>query len=184
MILNGIMGKNYVPMLKINGGGEGDIYLLRENQNYVAKIFKPECRNAAREEKLRQMVRVRFTEEQLKQIKAFNYEHIYRNKRLLVFHEYARLVLTKLFETLYEAYCGAKTIDELAKMAHIYPELAGSFGGWLMRYCSFARRKEYGNRKIYGTLETDKIYARAILDYISGMTDGYAIKIFNELISY
>lgn len=123
-------------------------------------------------------------QEQLRQIKAFNYEHIYRNKRLLVFHEYARLVLTKLFETLYEAYCGAKTIDELAKMAHIYPELAGSFGGWLMRYCSFARRKEYGNRKIYGTLETDKIYARAILDYISGMTDGYAIKIFNELISY
>lgn len=68
MILNGIMGKNYVPMLKINGGGEGDIYLLQENQNYVAKIFKPECRNAAREEKLRQMVRVKFTEEQLKQI--------------------------------------------------------------------------------------------------------------------
>ena len=44
--------------------------------------------------------------------------------------------------------------------------------------------EKYKNRKIYGLLETKKIYAQAIIDYISGMTDRYAIEIFNELIRY
>ena len=43
---------------------------------------------------------------------------------------------------------------------------------------------KWQNRKIYGLLETKKIYAQAIIDYISGMTDRYAIEIFNELIRY
>jgi dGTPase len=40
------------------------------------------------------------------------------------------------------------------------------------------------NRKIYGHLENETLYVQAILDYISGMTDKYAIKIFNEMITY
>ena len=40
------------------------------------------------------------------------------------------------------------------------------------------------NKKIYGKLETREIYAQAIIDYISGMTDRYAIEIFNELLRY
>ena len=42
----------------------------------------------------------------------------------------------------------------------------------------------YQNKKIYGKLETDIIYKQAIIDYISGMTDRYAIEIFNELIRF
>ena len=42
----------------------------------------------------------------------------------------------------------------------------------------------YQNKKIYGKLETDIEYKQAIIDYISGMTDRYAIEIFNELIRF
>ena len=40
------------------------------------------------------------------------------------------------------------------------------------------------NEKIYGILGDEKTYIRAILDYISGMTDRFAIKVFNELLTY
>lgn len=42
----------------------------------------------------------------------------------------------------------------------------------------------YENKKIYGALKDEKIYIQAILDYISGMTDRFAIKIFNEFLVY
>ena len=45
-------------------------------------------------------------------------------------------------------------------------------------------RARYKNVKIYGNLETKEIYAQAIVDYISGMTDRYAVTIFNELLKY
>lgn len=40
------------------------------------------------------------------------------------------------------------------------------------------------NEKIYGGLSKQEVYIQAILDYISGMTDRSAIKLFNELITY
>lgn len=40
------------------------------------------------------------------------------------------------------------------------------------------------NKKIYNNLETKSIYYQAIIDYLTGMTDRYAIKIFNELLAY
>ena len=94
--------------------------------------------------------------EQLKAIKDFNYEFIYKNKRLDAFTEYARLVITQIFETLLDAYDGEETIKTIK--------------------CQ--------NRKIYSRLETKEIYMGAIIDYISGMSDNYAIKVFNELITY
>jgi len=40
------------------------------------------------------------------------------------------------------------------------------------------------NKKIYQNLDTKEIYAQAILDYISGMTDRFAIALFNEQLQY
>ena len=40
------------------------------------------------------------------------------------------------------------------------------------------------NKKIYSKLETRELYIQAIIDYISGMTDRYAIEMFNELLEY
>ena len=68
-----------------------------------------------------------------------------------------------------------------------------SFDKWLARYCStdiipegelltIALDCEY--EKIYGKLENEKIYVQAVLDFISGMTDRFAIKVFNELLTY
>lgn len=131
--------------------------------------------------------------EQLKEIKQFNYEFIYRNKRLDVFTKYARLVLEQIFLTLLECYDGEDTIENLKKQAEIYPELMGAFADWLSKFIESSpdmftsiteKTVKCRNRKIYGHLETEEIYMGAIIDYISGMSDNYAIKVFNELITY
>ena len=139
---------------------------------------------------------VRLSEEfsqQLNEIKQFNTDHIYRNKRLVPFTEYARVVITQLFEVLLDAYRGEETVAELRKRAEVYPELMNAFADWLSKFCEpqlnlFENVNEHTvqcmNRKIYGTLETEQIYIQAILDYISGMSDNYCIKVFNELITY
>ena len=131
--------------------------------------------------------------EQLKDIKKFNYEYIYRNPRLDTFTKYARLVIEQIFLVLLDAYKGEDTVNELRKRAEIYPELMGAFADWISKFCEtsldmFSNMTEKTvkcqNRKIYGSLETEDIYKGAIIDYISGMSDNYAIKVFNELITY
>ncbi len=130
---------------------------------------------------------------QLKEIKDFNLQYIYRNRRLEPFTAYAKVVITQLFGVLLDAYKGEDTIAELRRRAAVYPELMTAFADWLAKYCepelNFLNNPSetaarYKNRKIYGALETEQIYVRAILDFISGMSDTYCIKVFNELITY
>ena len=52
--------------------------------------------------------------------------------------------------------------------------------GWARDYESWGIHKT----EIYGNLETEEIYAQAIVDFISGMTDRYAVTVFNELLRY
>lgn len=77
-----------------------------------------------------------------------------------------------------------------------YPKLANGFREWLAKYCVedvvskcddeslLDRVGTLENEKIYGDLQDKNIYVRAIVDYISGMTDAYAITIFNELLTF
>jgi len=131
--------------------------------------------------------------EQLDRIKIFNYTYIYLNPKFETVKKYSELVITQIFEALISVYKGEYTLLELEKNKTHYPELMGSFAQWLSRYCkidlsSFAWSSEtigqFENCKIYGTLETEELYIQAILDYISGMTDNYIIKVFNELITF
>lgn len=129
---------------------------------------------------------------QLAEVKAFNYEKIYTHPRLRPFNHYSQLVLTQLFEILMPFYDGAATWGCLEAQAHFYPKLTEGFAQWLSRYCdpevvpekyhSIVRSCE--NEKLYGTLEDQKQYIRAVIDYISGMTDRYAITLFHELLDY
>lgn len=75
----------------------------------------------------------------------------------------------------------------------MYPTLVSSFKKWLLKYCDpkivpsgFLQKEALTceNKKIYGQLESEQIYAQAIIDYIAGMTDRFAVDLFNELISY
>lgn len=131
--------------------------------------------------------------QQLGEIKSFNYKHIYRHNRLEPFKHYSELVITQIFNTLLSFYDGRHTWNLLAENKHFTPTLIDSFEKWLARYCSetiipAGKLKELSlqceNEKIYQELQTCELYIRAIIDYISGMTDRFAVSLFQELLEY
>lgn len=130
--------------------------------------------------------------EQINGIKKFNYTYIYGNKRLKPYMHYSELVITEIFTVLLDCYDEKHTFSALDTQLQYSPILLGSFKKWLCRYCEsdfipnnyIDRDRVYDNEKIYGRLESKKIYVQAIIDYISGMSDHFAIDVFNELITY
>lgn len=128
----------------------------------------------------------------LTKIKAFNNENIYKNKRFAPFNRYAELVIGELFYTLYSCYDRGNPVRGLEKKKRAYPTLVSEFCDYLFKYCDddfsreagWKKQASYRNEKVYGTLENRQIYARAVLDYIAGMTDRFAVKCFDELITY
>ena len=130
---------------------------------------------------------IRLSEEHnkmLKRIKDFNYRAIYKNPKFDVYRKYVALVIRSIYDTLIESYDGDNTINKLKEKVNVYPTLIHDFCKYLKTYFSLEKDVRYKNKKIYGKLETREIYAQAIIDYISGMTDRYAIEIFNELLRY
>lgn len=147
------------------------------------------CRNSSPENGIRMSASAA---ERLSRIKAFNTEYIYRNKRFEAFQKYAALIIETLFTRLYDLYDGRDTLLRLQEEERVAPELFSSFVGWLVKYCLPeavpARLRDEAahdcNKKIYGALEDRKLYAQAIVDFISGMTDAFAVKLFEEQLSY
>ena len=131
--------------------------------------------------------------EQLREIKDFNYKEIYKNPRLKPFMSFSELVLNSIFEVLRDCYAKEYTFVNVENIKRESTTLADSFSKWLARYCNVdiipeSLQKDVAlkcdNKKIYNNLETKSIYYQAIIDYLTGMTDRYAIKIFNELLAY
>ena len=124
-------------------------------------------------------------------IKQFNYEKIYNNKKLDYYKQYAKLVLNSIFEELMKYYDADNTDLNLSKyMNESQGILVKDFKDWLEKYCDTYILENnniksiYKNEKIYKKLDSKHIYIEAIIDFISGMTDSYAIKCFEGLIKF
>jgi len=119
-------------------------------------------------------------------LKEFNYKNIYNNPRLDNFKNYSALLIESIFSTLRMFYKGPDTIPELQRYTRerIYPVLTQTFCEWLQKYCTNQNRRalntKYENEMIYDINE-EKDYLQAVIDFISGMTDSFAIKVFNEI---
>ena len=132
-------------------------------------------------------------DDQLQEIKDFNYSRIYKNSRLTPYNHYSELVIMQIFETLKALYDGRHTWDGLRASRRFAPTLFSSFETWLAKYCATEivpdgelKRLSLNceNEKMYGLLETEEVYIQAIVDFISGMTDRFAITLFNELLQF
>jgi dGTPase len=130
---------------------------------------------------------------QLQELMSFNEDHIYKSSRLGSFRDYSALVINQIFSHLDSLYDGRHTFDALKEECKINHNIATSFMRWLAIYCNIdiINQQEYRdlsleceNEKIYGDLSCPQQYEQAILDFISGMTDRFAIALFNELIAF
>lgn len=141
------------------------------------------CQNSTVEDGLR------FTDstfELMSIIKEYNTENICGHDRLKPFKKYARLIIETIFEKL-DSYFGSDILDAIEKDANLYPMLTSYFRKWLVKYSQIAleekAKNECDNNVIYD-ITSQKSYRKSVIEFISAMTDKFAIKIFNEIISF
>ena len=112
--------------------------------------------------------------ELIKEIKDFNYKYIYLSERLKPSTKYFELVLNQIYDTLN---------NSKEKLKRFYPELFKDFEDWLSYYWNLPRNKNAKNKAIFD-LNDRKSYSQAIIYYIAGMTDNYAIDMYNKIVGF
>lgn len=119
----------------------------------------------------------------LKEIKAFNYKHIYLADRIKPSTRYFNIVLNEIYFTLKNIYDGENTLNNMEKIKKTYPEVISNFQLWLENYWSFKRKTSSKNDVIFD-IRNEKDFCKAIIYYISGMTDNFAIDTYNKIIGF
>ena len=119
----------------------------------------------------------------VKEIKAFNYKNIYLSERIKPGRRYFNLVINEIFNTLKSAYDGKNTIAKFEKMKKVYPTVFEGFEQWLSNYWNLQRNNTFQNDIIIN-VENEKDFSKAIIYYISGMTDNFAINEYNKIIGF
>ena len=110
-------------------------------------------------------------------LKDFNYRNIYCSDKLKASHDYFDLVLTTIYNVLKRAYKDKYTANKIC------PELLLDFEIWLKNYWNLDRDIKNRNNIIFN-VQDEKEYYNSIICYISGMTDNYAISMYNKIIGF
>jgi len=151
------------------------------NTKIINDLITDICKNTTLENGLS------FSEEKLKlmdNIKKYNYENIYNHPRMMASNEYFNVVINRIYATLKDMYSETNLQENFNKMEKFYPTVIPQFKQWLNRYWSLNNREDSNlrNRVIYNGSEKD--YCKAIIDFIAGMTDNFAIDVYNEIIRF
>ena len=110
-------------------------------------------------------------------LKKFNYEKIYLSEKVIKSTHYFKLILNTIYDLLKQSY------KDSSKAKKICPELLSDFEEWIANYWNKERSKNNKNDVIFNIKE-EKDYYKAIIYYISGMTDNYAIEMYNKIIGF
>ena len=113
----------------------------------------------------------------INRLKEFNYKNIYLDERIKPSIEYFNLVLKTIYEILKKYYFDKTYVK------NVYPEIIDEFENWLKLYWN-KERPNYCKNDIIFDFEDEKDFAQAIIYYISGMTDNYAIDTYNKIINF
>ena len=152
------------------------------NSNIINTLIYDICSNSSPENGLR------FSDENLKllnDIKKFNYEHIYFNKHLQYPFDYFKLVINQIFNVLAECYYNENTLEKLNSIRVFYPVLISSFVDWIKKYWNLTDRSNSNlKNKVVFDMSVSTDFYKAIIYYISGMTDNFAISCYNEIIGF
>ena len=144
------------------------------NSVIISDLVYDLCRNSSPETGLC------FSEEKFKmlnELKQFNYKNIYLSDKTMASNQYFKLVLNTIYDFLKDLYKNRK------RALRVCAELVFDFEEWLSNYWNWERSEKNKNLAIF-TMEDETSFYRAIIYYISGMTDNYAIETFNKIISF
>lgn len=121
--------------------------------------------------------------ELMNKIKKFNYEKIYSCARIKPSDRYFSLVLNEIYNTLKSSYEAGHTFNNLNLLKKFYPNLINSFCNWIHPFLNVDSRDGLKNKILFDIDKLEDFYF-AIICYISGMTDNFAIDVYNEIIGF
>lgn len=123
--------------------------------------------------------------ELMNNLKAFNYENIYLSNRIKPSVRFFNIVINEIYNLLKSLYNGENTLNSLNHISQRCPKLFESFSGFLHNYYDFGNRDYLKlENKILFDITNNIDYYTSIIAYISGMTDNFAIEIYNEIIKF
>lgn len=151
------------------------------NTNIIGDLIYDLCSNSSIAEGLK------FSDatfEKIKRIKAFNYKHIYLHPSMHPSERYFELLITEIFNLLNNCFDGMNTLNKLLEISSYYPKIIDSFIKWISCYWNIPTNRDNLKNKIIYDMNNPKDYIYAIITYISGMTDSYAIETYNDIVKY
>lgn len=172
----GILDDHLDKLYKLLGHTSGTI----NNTVIINKLIFDLCSNSSPERGLC------FSDDSLQlmnKIKKFNYEYIYLSKILKASDNYFEIVINEIYDTLKDCYDEQNTFKRLKDLEKFYPNLIHGFIDWVNNFYQTSKRDHLKN-KILFDISNPKDYYSSIISYISGMTDKFAIDMYNEIISY
>ena len=121
----------------------------------------------------------------MNKIKEFNYKHIYLSKKLEPSRRYFSIVINEIYDLLKSTYDNVNTLNNLQVLSKTYPKLGNGFINFIYNYYDFGNRENLKlKNKVLFSIDNEKDFCKAIIYYISGMTDNFAIEIYNEIIHF
>ena len=151
------------------------------NTNIIGDLIADLCLNSSANEGLKFSTA---TFEKIKRLKQFNYKYIYKHKCMNPSERYFSLVLNEIFNTLNKCYDGMNTLEKLNSIKPFYTKVIDTFIKWISCYWNIETDRTHLKNKILYDMNNIKDYQTAIITYISGMTDSYAIETYNDIVKY
>lgn len=120
----------------------------------------------------------------LKALRKVSEDLIYNHPRLKYSKRRAKLIIESIFEELTDIEVSSLTVEKIEAKLKNYPSLEEVFSEWMIKYSNLDEdsKKSLGfyNKTIYD-IQNKNQYIKAVIDFIAGMTDNFAIKVFEEL---
>lgn len=121
------------------------------------------------------------------ELKSFNHANIYSHWRLREFQGYASNVIRTIYTTLMSCFPFVRR-QKMSFALRQFPRLCATFTEWLAKYTPYApERKEvlrFGGIAAVFDITDEDSFRKCVIEYISGMTDQFAIGIYEEIISF
>jgi len=131
----------------------------------------------------------------IKEMKKFNFAYIYNHWRLKEFSIYAENIISTIYRTLQKTHDYAKN-GRVAQALKYYPKLCSTFEDWLIKHTAYRpyiiEKHDFVNKKnllryntpvVFDVMDNES-YTKCIIEFISGMTDQFAIQVYEEIITF
>lgn len=137
----------------------------------------------------------------IKEIKKFNFAYIYNHWRLKEFATYATNIIKTIYTTLINSFPYVQS-GRVSQFLQYYPILQKNFEEWLVKYGHYRPLLSKGTDSQGLRIRTNKInsmrcntekvfnlddfnsFQKCVIEFISGMTDSFAIQVYEEIISF